>query len=193
VAGLFAGGACFAQPTQPCFAFLLRGDVTVVCKGTSTQITRRGDIENFAVSDELSSLAYRTSVDSASVVDLKTGRLRLGEGMTGLVSTCGGIMPNQVGSRAGTRELVTGEDLDFGPYLRIRCSTDQRVVIGITVSGDLYEGFRRPFDWRRPPTYIHTSSTSVRMDRRSPGTTMSGRSAFSRAPTAQCNALSMLL
>jgi hypothetical protein len=151
--------ACFGQPKEPCFAFLLKGDLIVVCQGRTTRITHRGDIEHFAVSDESSSLAYTTSriirrdavsataVYTATVVNLKTAETKQVIGVTGVVSSCGGILTNQVGQLPGTQDIVTGQEVSFAPYVRFRCSTDHRVVAGITRGAggripmsDLYEG-----------------------------------------------------
>lgn len=152
LAAVALGVPVFARPSQPCFAFLLRGDVTAVCQGRTTQITHRGDIEDFAVSAELSRLAYvtsqvisveqfvATSQYTASVVNLKTGEIKKVEGVDGVVATCGAIMPNQIGARNRTLEVVTGADVGFEPYVRFRCSSDRRVVAGVTPTGDLYEG-----------------------------------------------------
>jgi hypothetical protein len=142
---LFTTGAAFAQPKEPCIAFLLRADVTVLCANKTTQITHRRDIESFAVSEERSSFAFanrggkgRDAAYTSTVIDLKTGTSKKVEGVESLVSTCGGILPNQVATPTGIRDVVTGENVAFAPYVRFRCSADRRVVIGIT-SG-LYEG-----------------------------------------------------
>jgi hypothetical protein len=156
IAIVIAAGACYGQPKGPCFAFLLNGDVTTVCRGRTKQITHRGDIENFAVSDELSSLAYVASRHDATktqvgytttVVNLKTKQSKQVEDAERVVSTCGGILPNQIGPDTSTRDVVTGEVVRFPPCVRFRCSSDRRVVAGITHSGDskdqmsdLYEG-----------------------------------------------------
>ena len=151
-------GACFGQPKEPCFAFLLKGDVATVCHGKTIRITHRGDIEDFAVSDERSSLAYVTSrvikrdatatfeAATTAVVNLKTGDVRRVEGVDRIVSTCGGILPNEIEPETSTRDLNTGEDVRFPPYVRFRCSSDRRVIVGITKNGssqdqmsDLYE------------------------------------------------------
>jgi hypothetical protein len=154
-AAISVAGACSAQPNEPCFAFLLRGDVITACQGKTSQITHRGDIENFAVSDELSSLAYTTSritkreavsatvAFTATVVSLKTGVIKQVDGVHQLVSTCGGILGNEVGLRTISRNVVTGEDFDVSPYTFFRCSADRRVVAGFISDGDrsdLYEG-----------------------------------------------------
>jgi hypothetical protein len=140
LAVIFLASACLGQPKEPCFAFLLHGDITAVCQGKSTQITHRGDIQNFAVSDELASLAYIAGkVATATVINLKTGSSKRVESTDGVVSTCGGILPIPLGATSSTRDLVTGADLTFAPYSRFRCSSDRRVVAGIT-QHDLYAG-----------------------------------------------------
>jgi len=137
---LFVAGICFAQPKEPCFAFLLKGDIIAVCQGKTTQITHRSNIENFAVSDELASLAYISGGEgTATVVNLKTGTSQRVEGADGVVSSCGGILPIPVGATAGTHDVVTGAALTFAPYLRFRCSSDRKTVVGIA-SRELYQG-----------------------------------------------------
>jgi hypothetical protein len=155
--------ACFGQSKDhPCFAFLLKGDVISVCEGKTSQITHRGDIENFAVSDELLSLAYTTSritkrgatssfvATTVTVADLKTGTSKQFHGVhtIGVVSSCGRILEIEVGSGQPTStDVVTGEILSFAPYVFFRCSADRRVVPGVLPDpansnkhGDLYFG-----------------------------------------------------
>ncbi|HEY6344442.1 MAG TPA: hypothetical protein VIY49_23360 [Bryobacteraceae bacterium] len=135
-----AAGVCLAQPNEPCFAYLLKGDITTVCQGKTTQVTHRGDIEHFAISDELASLAYVTGGEGVgTVVNLKTGSSNRVEGVDGVVSTCGGILPIPVGASASIRDVVTGTELTFAPYLRFRCSADRRIVVGMT-RHELYQG-----------------------------------------------------
>lgn len=158
IVALLSAASSFAQSKSPCFAFLLRADVTIVCHGKTSQITHRRDIEDFAVSDELSSLAYVTSVvtpldkdrnevhSKTSVINLGTGDTKQVAGIEGIVSTCGGILPNQIGPGTSTRDVVTDEEVQFPPFVRFRCSSDRRVVAGITSEGsrdqmsDLYVG-----------------------------------------------------
>ena len=140
LAVLLVAGACFAQPKEPCFAFEARGDISVVCQGKTTQVTHRGDVQNFAVSDELASFAYITGkVGTATVVNLKTGSTKRVESVDGLVDSCAGILPIPAGASSSVHELVTGAELTFPPYSRFRCSVDRRVVAGIT-QHDLYVG-----------------------------------------------------
>lgn len=155
-------GKCFGQARKPCFAFILRGDVAVACEGTTSQITHRGDIEGFAVSNERPTLAYTTSritrrsattawsASTTTLIDLKSGTSRLAEGARDVVSTCGGLFA--IGAWAagvrtsaphnpGVPDLITGDQLRFDAYTQFRCSSDCRTVIGTTNGGrDLYEG-----------------------------------------------------
>jgi len=148
---LTLAGVAFAQAKDPCLAFLLRADVTVLCEKKTTQVTHLRNIESFAVSEERSSFAFANSgaasAYTTTVIDLKAGTSKKVEGIESVVSTCGGILPNQNRPRTSTRDVVTGEDLTFAPYVRFRCSADRRVVVGITKDGstkdqrsDLYEG-----------------------------------------------------
>jgi len=159
VALLTLAGTTFAQPKEPCLAYLLRADVTVLCANKTTQITHLHNIESFAVSEARMSFAFANSkatgrtqagatlAYATTVIDLKTGNSKKVEGIDAVVSTCGGILPNQNAPRTSTRDVVTGEDLMLSPYVRFRCSADRRVVVGITKDGsakdqwsDLYEG-----------------------------------------------------
>ncbi len=138
---LFVGAyACAAQPADPCYVFEAKGDVHLACQGKTTQITRRGDVQNFAVSNERASLAYVTgNAGAATVVDLKSGAVRHIERTDGAVASCGGILPVPLGATAATKEMVSGEELSFRPYSRFRCSADRKVVAGIT-QHELYVG-----------------------------------------------------
>jgi hypothetical protein len=136
-------GSGMAQPKDPCYAFLLKGDVTVVCEGKTARVTRRGDIHNFAVSNELATLAYITGSEGvATLVDLKTRASRKVQGADEVVSSCGGILPIPVGAGDATRELVSGAELSFPPFRRFRCSADRRSVVGIS-RRELYLGERK--------------------------------------------------
>jgi len=143
---LTLAAAAFAQPKDPCLAYLLRADVAVLCENKTTQITHLRKIESFAVSEERSSLAFSTATGAArayttTVIDLKAGTSKRLDGIDAVVSTCGGILPNQNVPRTSTRDVVTGENLVFAPYIRFRCSTDRRVVAGIQDDrSGLYQG-----------------------------------------------------
>lgn len=139
LAFLFLSSACLAQPKDPCFAYLVRGDITVVCQGKTTQVTRRGNIQNFAVSDELASLAYITGEATATVVDLKSGASKRVERVDAVVSTCGGILPIPVGGSNRMQDVVTGQEVSFASYRRFRCSSDRKTVAGIA-GRELSEG-----------------------------------------------------
>ncbi len=143
---LTMAGVAFAQPKDPCMAFLLRADVTVLCANKTAQITRFRNIESFAISEERSSFAFASAagaerVYTTTVIDLKTGTSKKFEGIDAVVSTCGGILPNQNIPRTSTRDVVTGEDVTLAPYIRFRCSADRRFVVGVKDQrSDLYEG-----------------------------------------------------
>lgn len=129
---LIAAGACAAQPKDPCFAFGARGDICMVCQGKTTQLTHRGDVQSFAVSDGEASLAFVSgNPATATVVNLKTGAAKRVESVDGVVSTCGGILPIPLGASGSVPDLVTGAELTFAPYFRFRCSSDRHVVAGI--------------------------------------------------------------
>ena len=147
-------GACFAQPKEPCFGFLMKGDITVVCQNKTTQITHRGDVEHFAVSDELGVLAYISGgAGTATVIDLKTGSSKRVAKVDEVVASCGGILPIPVGGSASVHDVTTGVELTFPPYRRFRCSTDRKKVVGMT-SRDLYEGLP-PATKIAPGTEVH--------------------------------------
>jgi hypothetical protein len=125
--------AALAQPKDPCFAFLLKGDITAVCEGKTTQITHRGDVQNFAVSDDIATMAYISGgAGVATVVNLKTATTKKVPGADEVVATCGGILPIPVGASATIHDVVTGAELTYPPYLRFRCSADRKTVVGIT-------------------------------------------------------------
>jgi hypothetical protein len=149
-------GSCFGQVQKPCFAFLLKGDVSVSCDGQRTQVTRRGDIDQLAVSDDLLSLGFVTSritkrtaisADAAyttTLIDLKSEKVKTRVGPNSVISTCGGIFwgIDETRQHSDTRNLVTGDQIATPPYNWFRCSADRRVVVGIAKDsgGALYEG-----------------------------------------------------
>jgi hypothetical protein len=153
---LLVPGVVFAQVEKRCFAFLLRGDVSVSCGGTVTQITRLGHVDQFAVSGEHSTLGYITSgvtkrtepsavaISTTTLVGLRSGMTRSLVGDNFLVSTCGGLFWGYDAQRkhSGARDLITGEELAMPPYTWFRCSSDRKVVIGTSGErgSDLYEG-----------------------------------------------------
>lgn len=144
-----------AQPTQPCFAFLLRADVHVVCEGRKDQITHRRDVGSFAISDEQTAFAFLTDkttkvsgpvgvvISTTTIIDLKSMRSSQLRGDNSLVNTCGGIfwMASPMRDRSDPRDLITGREI-APPYKWFRCSSDRSVVVGTTDSSgrDLYRG-----------------------------------------------------
>jgi hypothetical protein len=59
------------------------------------------------------------------------------------VSTCGGILWAYDAKRdhSGTRDLITGDEIEVPPYKWFRCSSDRKVVVGIIGNADdLYKG-----------------------------------------------------
>lgn len=130
------------------------------------RITHRGDLEGFAVSDELLSLAYVTSrvikrdatttfrTATTTVVNLKTGDVKRVEDVDRIVSTCGGILPNVIGPEASTREVTNGEPVRFPPYIRFRCSSDRRVVVGITKDVSSHDEMTGLYEGVPPSTRI---------------------------------------
>jgi hypothetical protein len=156
VLGLVETGDCFSLTPKPCFAFLLRGDVVVTCEDKRTQITHRGDVDQFAVSNERSTLAFVTTQTvkqtqgvtevayTNTLLDLQSKTLKRLVGENSVVSTCGGIFWTNDLMRhgSGTRDLITGDEIVTPPYKWFRCSADRKVVVGITenFAGDLFEG-----------------------------------------------------
>ena len=145
---------CFAQPKEPCYAFLAKGDITVVCQGRTTQVTHKGDVEHFAASDEQSALAFISGgAGAATFVHLKAGTTKRIPNVDEVVASCGGILPIPVGGTPSVRELATGEELSFAPYRRFRCSSDRKKIVGIA-SRELYEGVP-PATKVAPGTEVH--------------------------------------
>jgi hypothetical protein len=134
----------FGQNQQECFAFLLRADISVVCGGKTVQVTHRGNIERFVVSDEPPSLAYTTSritrrsatttssQFTTTIVNLASGAVNTVGGSRSVVSTCGGILPMEDAERSGsgTHDLLTGKEVMTGGYNWFRCSSDRKIVVG---------------------------------------------------------------
>jgi len=148
--GLYLPGICSGQSEKACFAFLLRGDVMVTCRGKGAQVTHRGNIEGFAVSDEQSALAYTTSRvvkrtqsiaeagSKTAVIDLKSGSEKVVDGVNGALSTCGGLLSlvGPGGITPPVRDLISGQTVAFPPYYGFRCSADRKVVAGATNEQD---------------------------------------------------------
>lgn len=139
---------------SPCYAFLLKGDVSVVCAGSTTRITDRGDLDDFAVSDVNPTLAFAIrqntgragsgaeAADITTLIDLRTGTRRQVAGENALVGTCGGIFrtTDPTRRRSGDIDLITGKNVR-SPYQWFRCSADRSVFFGAAGLGsDLYSG-----------------------------------------------------
>jgi hypothetical protein len=154
--GISGASVCFGQPQNPCFAFLVRGDVSVVCNNRTVQITKRGDVEGFAASNEAFRFAFTTSritkrteieawrVYTTTLINLNSGGSEAVEKTMNLLNTCGGIFPvgGARGLHSSARDLISGDELSFQPYVRFRCSSDRKKVVGTTKDqgGDLYAG-----------------------------------------------------
>jgi hypothetical protein len=151
-----------AQPENLCYAFLRSKDVHVTCGGKSDQITHRGNVDQFAISEEQAYLGFVTSlitmrtataadaVYTTSLVDLGSGKLvqkteQVGD-VNHVVSTCGGIFRafDPTRDRSGTVDLITGARVEMPPYRWFVCSSDRKVVFGslgpLSGEGGLYEG-----------------------------------------------------
>lgn len=124
-----------AQSSEPCFAFLLRGDITVRCEARRTQITHRGNIEAFAISDARKTIVWRTSriirtdgvvaVGAATleVTNLETGSRKTLQEDASFTASCGGILLDG-------RELLSNTQIET-PYAGFRCSDDRSQILGI--------------------------------------------------------------
>jgi hypothetical protein len=127
----------------------------VTCGNSTTQLTNRGDIEDFAVSNERASMAYTMSrtiertattervATETSTIDLTSGKQKKFEDVDGVVSTCGSLLPVKARSpRLGVQDLLTGAELSYQPYKWFRCSSDRNIVVGTDKNpgGDLYLG-----------------------------------------------------
>jgi hypothetical protein len=151
---LSIAGTCFGQSEKRCFAFLLRGDVTVDCSGQRTQVTHRADLEGYAVSDERAELGFTTSrvvgrtgrvteiTEETTIINLNSGVSEVAQNVAEIVSTCGGIFPSSARTDDPRfRDPVTFEVLSFPPYKWFRCSADRKTVVGLTTNrGELWEG-----------------------------------------------------
>lgn len=141
-----------ARAQTPCFVFVQGGDGFLDC-GRQTQITHRGDLEGFVVSDIKSSAAYVTSrtagaidatdivVSTVTIVDLKSRVSRDIKGVWSLVSTCGGMFALALPEvQRKSQNLLTGNMPDYAPYDLFRCSTDGSITVGKLKNGELWEG-----------------------------------------------------
>lgn len=146
---LTAGSGC-AQSLKPCLAYLLRGDVSTVCEGKHHQVTHRGDIREFAISQERSTLGYVTitsrgpgRIESVvTLIDLKSGSSRSAAGES-LINTCGSLFLtlDTLAGLSRNKDLVSGETVNVSPYVWFRCSSDRKFVVGASgEDADLYEG-----------------------------------------------------
>jgi hypothetical protein len=119
----------------------------VLCRNSTSRITYLGAVEDFAVSVEQSRLAVvtkrvlsrsastQTVAYTANVIDLAGGRTATVDGPNRLLSTCGSILTNGIRERETKRDIATGQDVSFPPYIHFRCSADGREVFGLTDAG----------------------------------------------------------
>lgn len=149
---LFATGivvsSCSAQSTAHCYTFLLKGDVWLSCEAQTSQLTKRGDIGDFAINNEPAQFAYSTErlVKPGSImpeysatalfVDLASGRERTIRDAGDLLASCGTLLTIKYPtSTPAVRNAATGEEVRFSPYVLFRCSSDRQKVIGLTSAG----------------------------------------------------------
>jgi hypothetical protein len=166
-----------------CFAFLRGGDVIVACDGLEDRITRQANIESFAVSDEHWALGVVTSkttahtptavyvADTATLADLKSGKLNEAAGTGKLVSTCGSLfwLMDSSRQRSGTRDLLSDDEVSMSPYNWFRCNSDRTVVAGMVKAsgGGLVEGMPPRMESPLQRTLLFMRSTLARTAKQS--------------------------
>ncbi len=132
---------------SPCYAFLLNGDVYVSCNKKLIPVTMEGNVTNFAISHDASSMVLiRTEFfrhtkdvwiesDTMEVVALIGGRqstVFTAPAFTGVTASCGTIILPMATS---VRDVVNGSTLRFEPYNNFRCSSSRDKILGIIDSG----------------------------------------------------------
>jgi hypothetical protein len=129
---------------QPlCYAFLKQGNLFVRCNGTLMQITKQGNVNDFAVSQTGTAMAFMrnqgtrklndgfgTPIMKLQIILLKKSgeehALPIGNKFGSLVASCG----TALFLYRTTRDLVSGGDLDFEPYFDFRCSSNRQQIAG---------------------------------------------------------------
>lgn len=138
-----------------CYGFLRDGDVFLACNSRTEQITRFGDVEDFAVAYQkpiLALIRHRAkaqgraldnghefiSHSALQVIPLNggpPGRMSPLQTPTVLQPSCGTVLSvmwePSIGNRLGRAyDVLTGQRVEFDPYKNFRCSSDRKVVVG---------------------------------------------------------------
>lgn len=145
-----------------CYAFLAQGNLFLRCKGTLMQITKRDNVNEFAV----------TQTGTAMVLMRQTGTRKLNDGLGSPIMSLqvvplgpGGeernaAIGNQFGSLVAscgtalflyrtTKDLVNGRDVEFQPYDDFRCSSNRKEIAGqveLDINGDVVTGLPKGND-----------------------------------------------
>lgn len=126
-----------------CYAFLKQGNLFVQCNGTLMQITKEGNVTDFAVSQTGTAMVlmrkqgtkklndgFGTPIMELQIDPLKTGgdvrTLPIGSKFGGLAASCG----TAIFLYRTTKDLVSGRNLDFEPYSDFRCSSNRQEIAG---------------------------------------------------------------
>lgn len=126
-----------------CYAFLKQGNLFARCNGALIQITSQGDVSDFAVSQTGTVMVlmqkqgtkklnngFGTPIMDLQIVPLRIGveerKLRVGNNFGSLVASCGTALLLY----RTTKDLVSGQALDFEPYFDFRCSSDREAISG---------------------------------------------------------------
>ncbi|HKF51761.1 MAG TPA: hypothetical protein VKB26_05575 [Candidatus Acidoferrales bacterium] len=119
-----------------CYAFLRQGNLFLRCNGSLVQLTKPGDVTDFAVSETGNAIAvlrldnHPRTGRNLQVIPLtnsvKGQLLPLGHDFGGLIASCG----TTLFIYRTAKDLLAGKDLDFKPYQDFQCSSDRKVIVG---------------------------------------------------------------
>lgn len=124
------------SPDSLCYAFLRQGNLFLRCNGSLVQLSKHGDVTDFAVSETGNAIAllrldnHPSTGRNLQFIPLTNGvkgqLLPLGHDFGGLIASCGTILSLY----RTAKDLLAGKDLDFKPYSDFQCSSDRKVIVG---------------------------------------------------------------
>jgi hypothetical protein len=126
-----------------CYAFLSQGNLFVRCNGALIQITKQGNVNDYAISQTGTAMVlmrkkgtrelnngFGTPMMTLQIIPMGIGSeerdVTIGTEFGGLAASCG----TALFLYRTTKDLVSDRDIEFEPYMDFRCSSNRQEIAG---------------------------------------------------------------